>query len=270
MKKVSLSRWPWPAPRRCRPAIRRSSRQGTLAGGALGAGAGALIGSAVTHGSAGGAIAGGLIGAGTGALIGNAATAPPPGIGRAGYGPPPGYGGPPPADAPSGPMTITATGSAPPSIDRPRREGLASAEAPGPSPGSAAGRRDAAGAFRSAFSPPIAERLAPSKTCSSDLALIALTAQPGANPPLRRNHPLEMRRVEPADPSRPPFQVRSRPGGVEPSETKSADRESLGAISAGYGRVVHPRVKPRSSPRERAGGRAMPEKQLAPFPWAGA
>ena len=36
---------------------------GTLAGGALGAGAGALIGSAVTHGSAGGAIAGGLIGA---------------------------------------------------------------------------------------------------------------------------------------------------------------------------------------------------------------
>ena len=54
---------------------------GTLAGGALGAGAGALIGSAVTHGSAGGAIAGGLIGAGTGALIGNAATAPPPGYG---------------------------------------------------------------------------------------------------------------------------------------------------------------------------------------------
>ena len=58
---------------------------GTLAGGAIGAGGGALIGSALTHGSPGGAIAGGLIGAGTGALIGNAATAPPPG-----------YGGPPP------------------------------------------------------------------------------------------------------------------------------------------------------------------------------
>ena len=52
---------------------------GTLAGGAIGAGTGALIGSAVSGGSAGGAIAGGLLGAGTGALIGNAATAPPPG-----------------------------------------------------------------------------------------------------------------------------------------------------------------------------------------------
>ena len=49
---------------------------GTLAGGAIGAGSGALIGSAVSGGSAGGAIAGGIIGAGTGALIGNAATAP--------------------------------------------------------------------------------------------------------------------------------------------------------------------------------------------------
>jgi hypothetical protein len=52
---------------------------GTLAGGAIGAGTGALIGSAATGGSAGGAIAGGLIGAGTGALVGNAVTAPPPG-----------------------------------------------------------------------------------------------------------------------------------------------------------------------------------------------
>ena len=51
---------------------------GTLAGGAIGAGTGALIGSAVSHGSAGGAIAGGLIGAGTGALVGNAITAPQP------------------------------------------------------------------------------------------------------------------------------------------------------------------------------------------------
>jgi hypothetical protein len=50
---------------------------GTLAGGAIGAGTGAL-GSAVSHGSAGGAVAGGL-GAGTGALIGNGVTAPPPG-----------------------------------------------------------------------------------------------------------------------------------------------------------------------------------------------
>jgi hypothetical protein len=52
---------------------------GTLAGGAIGAGTGALIGSAVSGGSAGGAIAGGLIGAGTGALVGNAVTAPQPG-----------------------------------------------------------------------------------------------------------------------------------------------------------------------------------------------
>ena len=51
-------------------------QQGTLVGGALGAGGGALIGSAASGGSAGGAIAGGLIGAGTGALVGNAATAP--------------------------------------------------------------------------------------------------------------------------------------------------------------------------------------------------
>ena len=49
---------------------------GTLAGGAIGAGAGALIGSAVSGGSAGGAIAGGIIGAGTGALVGNAVTRP--------------------------------------------------------------------------------------------------------------------------------------------------------------------------------------------------
>jgi len=64
---------------------------GTLAGGAIGAGGGALIGSALTHGSPGGAIAGGLLGAGTGALIGNAATAPPPGYyGGGGPGPGPG------------------------------------------------------------------------------------------------------------------------------------------------------------------------------------
>ena len=51
-------------------------QQGTLVGGALGAGAGALIGSAVSGGSAGGAIAGAVIGGGTGALIGNNVTRP--------------------------------------------------------------------------------------------------------------------------------------------------------------------------------------------------
>ena len=30
MKKISLSRWPWPARHRCRPAIRRNSRQARL------------------------------------------------------------------------------------------------------------------------------------------------------------------------------------------------------------------------------------------------
>ena len=54
----------------------QQQQTGTLAGGAIGAGTGALIGSAVSGGSAGGAIAGGIIGAGTGALVGNAVTAP--------------------------------------------------------------------------------------------------------------------------------------------------------------------------------------------------
>jgi hypothetical protein len=73
-------------------ACQTPQQQNAFAGGALGAGTGALIGSAVSHGSAGGALAGAAIGAGTGALIGSAATPP-------GYygGPPPGYaGGPPP------------------------------------------------------------------------------------------------------------------------------------------------------------------------------
>ncbi|MGH6796970.1 MAG: hypothetical protein ACREDI_01115, partial [Roseiarcus sp.] len=56
-----------------------------LAGGAIGAGGGALIGSALTGGSAGGAIAGGILGAGTGALIGNAVTAPRRHCARWGY-----------------------------------------------------------------------------------------------------------------------------------------------------------------------------------------
>ena len=72
-------------------ACQTPQQQNALFGGALGAGTGALIGSAVSGGSAGGALAGAAIGAGSGALIGSAATPP-------GYygGPPPGYGGPPP------------------------------------------------------------------------------------------------------------------------------------------------------------------------------
>jgi hypothetical protein len=73
-------------------ACETPQQQNALFGGALGAGTGALIGSAASGGSAGGALAGAAIGAGTGALIGSAATPP-------GYygGPPPGYaGGPPP------------------------------------------------------------------------------------------------------------------------------------------------------------------------------
>ena len=57
-------------------ACQTPQQTGTLAGGAIGAGTGALLGSAVSGGSAGGAIAGGVIGAGTGALIGNAVTRP--------------------------------------------------------------------------------------------------------------------------------------------------------------------------------------------------
>ena len=57
-------------------ACQTTQQTGTLAGGAIGAGSGALIGSAISGGSAGGAIAGGVIGAGAGALIGNAVTRP--------------------------------------------------------------------------------------------------------------------------------------------------------------------------------------------------
>ena len=57
-------------------ACETPQQQNALVGGALGAGTGALIGSAVSGGSAGGAIAGGLIGTGTGASVGNAVTAP--------------------------------------------------------------------------------------------------------------------------------------------------------------------------------------------------
>ena len=60
-------------------ACQTPQQTNALAGGAIGAGAGGLIGSAVTHGSAGGAIAGAALGAGTGALIGSAATPQPTG-----------------------------------------------------------------------------------------------------------------------------------------------------------------------------------------------
>ena len=84
-EELSLLRWLSSARCPFRAATRRNNRQGTLAGGAIGAGGGALIGSALTGGSAGGAIAGGIIGAGTGALIGNAVTAPRRHCARWGY-----------------------------------------------------------------------------------------------------------------------------------------------------------------------------------------
>lgn len=55
-------------------ACQTPQQQNALVGGALGAGAGALVGSAVSGGSAGGALAGAAIGGGSGALIGAAAT----------------------------------------------------------------------------------------------------------------------------------------------------------------------------------------------------
>ena len=65
-------------------ACETPQQQNALFGGALGAGTGALIGSAASGGSAGGALAGAAIGAGSGALLGAAVTPQP------GY-----YGGPP-------------------------------------------------------------------------------------------------------------------------------------------------------------------------------
>jgi len=55
-------------------ACETPQQQNALVGGALGAGTGALIGSAVSGGNAGSALAGAAIGAGTGAVIGAAAT----------------------------------------------------------------------------------------------------------------------------------------------------------------------------------------------------
>src|ERR1700722_3297398 len=75
-------------------ACETPQQQNALVGGALGAGTGALIGSAVSGGSAGGALAGAAIGAGSGALIGSAA--PPSGGYYGGRAPGGYYGGPPP------------------------------------------------------------------------------------------------------------------------------------------------------------------------------
>ena len=60
-------------------ACQTPQQQNALTGGALGAGAGAIVGSAVSGGSAGGALAGGAIGAGTGAAIGAASMPAPTG-----------------------------------------------------------------------------------------------------------------------------------------------------------------------------------------------
>ena len=101
-------------------ACQTPQQQNALFGGTLGAGTGALIGSAASGGSAGGALAGAAIGAGTGALLGAAATPQPSYYGGPNY-----AGGPPPVTlagrlrdgAPSGPTTTTATESAPLSIE---------------------------------------------------------------------------------------------------------------------------------------------------------
>ena len=60
-------------------ACQTPQQQNALVGGTLGAGTGALVGSAVSGGNAGSTIAGAAIGAGAGALIGAAATLQPVG-----------------------------------------------------------------------------------------------------------------------------------------------------------------------------------------------
>ena len=67
-------------------ACETPQQNNALVGGALGAGTGALIGSAVSGGNAGSTIAGAALGAGTGAMIGAAATPQPAGrCARFGY-----------------------------------------------------------------------------------------------------------------------------------------------------------------------------------------
>ncbi len=60
-------------------ACQTPQQQNALVGGALGAGAGSLVGAAVSNGSAGGALAGAAIGGLSGAMIGAAATPQPQG-----------------------------------------------------------------------------------------------------------------------------------------------------------------------------------------------
>jgi len=72
-------------------------QQNALGGAVVGGAGGALIGSALSHGSAGGALAGAAIGGGTGALLGAAATAQAPYYGGP---PPPAYFGLPPGPPP--------------------------------------------------------------------------------------------------------------------------------------------------------------------------
>jgi len=67
-------------------ACETPQQNNALVGGTLGAGTGALIGSAVSGGNAGSTIAGAALGAGTGAMIGAAATPQPAGrCARFGY-----------------------------------------------------------------------------------------------------------------------------------------------------------------------------------------
>ena len=66
-------------------ACETPQQQNAFTGGALGMGAGSLIGAAVSNGSAGGALAGAAIGAASGAMIGAAATPTAPAYGY-GYG----------------------------------------------------------------------------------------------------------------------------------------------------------------------------------------
>ena len=57
-------------------ACQTPQQQNAVTGGALGAGAGALIGAAASNGHAGGTLAGAAIGGATGAMIGAASTPP--------------------------------------------------------------------------------------------------------------------------------------------------------------------------------------------------
>ena len=67
-------------------ACQTPQQQNALMGGALGMGAGSLVGAAVSNGSPGGALAGAAIGAASGAMIGAAATPQPQGrCARFGY-----------------------------------------------------------------------------------------------------------------------------------------------------------------------------------------